>query len=333
MMKKLAFENFFTPLQEAILRTLLYFDIFRYPLDADEIHLYLDVKIADRANVDAALLSLKDSGAIFQFENFFSVNPENELFERRKKGNAFAKKLVNLAGKKARLISRFPFVRGVMASGSLSKGYMDEKSDIDFFIVTVPGRLWIARTLLVLYKRIFLFNSHKYFCVNYFVDETHLGIEEQNLFTATELATVLPLYGSKQYHDLHGCNLWLKNFFPNFTLRKADHVPVSSISWQKRWLETSINLFGDPFERFCHKITLARWKKHYEKIYSAADFDIAFKSRPHASKNHPSNFQRVIMEAYEQKLMNYGLSTHPVDQDSRQLIRTKNVFQHTISRA
>src|SRR5690606_3777846 len=104
------------------------------------------------------------------------------------RGNLMANKFSDIARKKAKLISQFPFVRGVMASGSLSKGYADEKSDIDFFIITIPNRLWIARTLLVLYKRIFLLNSHKFFCVNYFVDEKHLGIEEKNLFTATELA-------------------------------------------------------------------------------------------------------------------------------------------------
>ena len=330
-MKRLAFENFLTPLQEAILRTMLYYDIFRYPLNADEIHLYLGAKLADRTSVNAALLSLKDCGAIFQFENCFSVHADNQLIERRKKGNDIAKKFMDIARKKATLISTFPFVRGVMASGSLSKGYMDEKSDIDFFIVTVPHRLWIARTLLVLYKRIFLLNSHKYFCVNYFVDETHLGIEEKNLFTATELATVLPLYGSKQYDDLHASNLWLKNFFPNFQRRSTDDVPVSLASWRKRWLETVLNIFGDSFERFCNKITLARWKKHYEKSYSAADFDIAFKSKPYASKNHPTNFQRVVMETYNEKLKNYGLSTNPVDENSRHFVVTADVLHQSIS--
>jgi hypothetical protein len=329
-MEKLSFENFLSPLQQAILRALLYYDIFSYPLKADEIHLFLGAKIVDRYAFNAALSSLKDCGAIFQFENFFSVNPDSSFVERRKKGNERAKKFLDIARKKATLISRFPFVRGVMASGSLSKGYVDEKSDIDFFIVTMPNRLWIARTLLVLYKRVFLLNSHKHFCVNYFVDEMHLGIEEKNLFTATELATVLPLYGSKQYYDLHDANRWLKNFFPNFKLRGTDDLPVASISWKKRWLEACLDLFGNPLERFCHKITLDRWKKLYEQSYSAADFDIAFKSRPYASKNHPSNFQRVVMESYEDRLKQYGLSPYPLQESSRCMVDTGDVLQHSI---
>lgn len=332
-MRKLAFENFLTPLQERVLRTLLYYDIFRYPLNADEVYRFLGAKVTDCTAVNASLLSLKDCGIIFQFEDFYSVNADRALMDRRKKGNAMADKFLDIARKKAKLISKFPFVRGVLASGSLSKGYMDEKSDIDFFVVTVPNRLWIARTLLVMYKRIFLLNSHKYFCVNYLVDENHLEIEEKNLFTATELATVLPLYGSKQYHELHQFNPWLKNFFPNFQLRNTGNVPVASMSWIKRCLENSLNVFGDFLERFGHRITLARWKKHYEKSYSPADFDIAFKSRSYASKNHPSNFQRVVMEAYEERLKAFGLDTRPVDENSRSLVRTGGLLEHLTSGA
>lgn len=332
-MKKLAFENFLTPLQERVLRTLLYYDIFKYPLKADEVYRFLGAKVADHTAVNESLLSLKDCGIIFQFEDFFSINADRSLIDRRKKGNAMTEKFLDIARKKAKLISKFPFVRAVLASGSLSKGYMDEKSDIDFFIVTVPNRLWIARTLLVLYKRVFLLNSHKYFCVNYFVDEIHLEIEEKNLFTATELATVLPLYGSKQYHELHQSNQWLKSFFPNFQLRSTDHVPVASTSWSKWFLEKFINSFGDSVETFCHRITLARWKRLYEKIYSPSDFDIAFKSRSYASKNHPSNFQSVVIEAYEERLKTFGLDTKPVDENSRFLILTGSLLQHSTSGA
>jgi predicted nucleotidyltransferase len=332
-MKELTFENFLTPLQECVLRTLLYYDIFRYPLNADEVYRFLGVKVVDRAAVDASLLSLRDCGVIFQFGDLFSISADNAMIERRKKGNAMAKKFSDIARKKARLISQFPFVRSVMASGSLSKGYADEKSDIDFFIITVPKRLWIARTLLVLYKRAFLLNSHKYFCVNYFVDESHLVIEEKNLFTATELATVLPLYGSNQYHELHRSNAWLKNFFPNFLLRTTDNVPEASTSWGKWCLEKIISIFGDSLEGFCQRITLARWKKLYGKSYSQADFDIAFKSRSYASKNHPSNFQRVVMEAYEERLKAIGLNNKAFYENSRFLLHREGVLHHSTNGA
>lgn len=298
-----------TRIDEHILRTLIYYDIFNYPLKTEEVVRFLGTNHVDESIVTSRLNNLRDQHLIFQFENFFSLKNNRAQIERRVKGNSEAEKYLLLAKQKGRLISKFPFVRAVMASGSLSKGYMDEKSDLDFFIVTAPNRLWIARTLLVIYKRLFLFNSHKYFCVNYFVDEDHLEIEEKNLFTATELATVIPLNGSKQYENLHRVNGWLKEYFPNYTPRSVTNVPTTKLSWAKRAVEKSLNLFfGNALEKYFQGKTLSRWRRQYEKNYSANDFQVAFKSKSYASKNHPRNFQRTVIELYEDKLRSFGLN-------------------------
>lgn len=221
-----------------------------------------------------------------------------------------ADRCLHVAQKVSKLIARFPFVRGVLASGSLSKGYMDEKSDIDFFIITAPRRLWIARTLLVMYKRIFLKGSHKHFCVNYFVDEDHLEIEEKNLFTATELATVLPLHGAEQYTRLIETNSWLKKVFPNFIARSIEQVPSTATNGFKKVAEGLINaFFAINIESFFRNLTMKRWKTLYEKEYSKADFDIAFKSKAYASKNHPQHFQRKIMDIYAEKMKLFDFSS------------------------
>lgn len=333
-MKELALNNILTSSHEQVLRTLLYFDIFNYPLNADEVYRFLGIGGIDKPTADSCLASLKERNVIYQFGELFSMKDDKALIERRVKGNSEVEKYLMLAHKKANFISKFPFVRAVLASGSLSKGYMDEKSDIDFFIITAPNRLWIARTLLVLYKRIFLFNSHKYFCVNYFVDEDHLEIEEKNLFTATELATVLPLCGSKQYEKLHTANTWLRDYYPNFRLRSTANVPVSGLSFVKQQLERTINTFcGNALEKFCQQTTLARWKRLYEKSYSATDFRVAFKSKSYASKNHPSNFQRTIMEAYEEKLRSFGISGKAVPENGVFLIHTENLLLQSTSGA
>ena len=297
-----------TRMDEQILRTLLYFDIFNYPLKSDEVFNFLGIPALDKSIVTSRLSSLADQKIIFQFGEFFSLKNDKSLIDRRVKGNKQADKYLILAKKKANFISKFPFVRAVLASGSLSKGYMDERSDLDFFIITAANRLWIARTLLVLYKRVFLANSHKYFCVNYFIDEKHLEIEEKNLFTATELATVIPLYGSKQYENLQGVNSWLVEFFPNYTPRSISDAPPLKLSWAKKVFEGMINLiFARTVEKYLQNLTLSRWKRLYEKSYSASDFKVAFKTNPHASKNHPRNFQRTVIDVYDEKLRSFGL--------------------------
>lgn len=294
-------------LDEQILRTLLYYDIFNYPLRAEEVVRFLGMRESESV-VISRLLHLCNQKNIFQFGALFSLSNNDASAKRRLKGNAEAERLLALAKKRAKLIAMFPFVRAVMASGSLSKGFMDENSDLDFFIVTAPNRLWIARTLLVVYKRFFLFNSHKYFCVNYFVDEYHLEIEEKNLFTATELATVIPLWGAQHYTNLHKANGWLNNFFPNYKQRSLKHVPATSKSNFKRIVEDCINLLSvDSLEKYFRERTIARWKRLYEKNYAASDFKVAFKSKAYASKNHPRNYQRSVIEIYEDKLRSFGI--------------------------
>ncbi len=295
------------PLAESILRTILYYDIFNYPLKADEVYRFLPTKHLPKSTIEFELKELSAKGYIFQFGDLFSVQNKNELAQRRIAGNDEATKLLEVAKRKGKFISSFPFVRGVLASGSLSKGYMDENSDLDFFIITKPGRLWIARMILVLYKRVFLFNSHKYFCVNYFVDTDHLEIEEKNLFTATELATVIPLCSPDLYIKLLRNNAWLPQFFPNFTQRPVDTVQSTSNGSIKKLLEGIIDIAGgNRWENYFMKLSLKRWEHIYREHYKKDDFQVAFKSKKHASKNHPRHFQKKVIELYQEKIDSFG---------------------------
>jgi hypothetical protein len=303
LLKEVEHEIGITIVQEHIIRTLLYYDIFNYPLTVDEIKRYSGADPADLEQVPQELEQLLNAKQVFKFGEFYTVQNNVANVDRRIKGNEEAARYLTIAKKKAQFISKFPFVRAVFGSGSLSKGYMDEHSDLDFFIITKPGRLWVARTLLVMYKRIFLLNSHKHFCVNYFVDHDHLEIEEKNLFTATELATVIPLVGGEYYHKLHAANAWLPQFFPNYTKRPTQEVPRTKTSILTRGVETFINLLGGKLleERFM-RMTIRRWQKMYGGAYGSDDFKIAFKSKKYASKNHPKHYQKKVTTLYTDKI-------------------------------
>lgn len=293
-----------------VIRTILYFDIFNYPLKLKEIQRFLGVKISSE-DLEDILESLVIRKYIFRQDIYFSMKPGMEDIRRRISGNSKAKQMLPKAQRKAELISRFPFVKAVFASGSLSKGYMDEKSDLDFFIITTPGRLWVARILLVIYKRIFLGNSHKEFCINYFIAADHLQIEEKNHFTATELATVIPLTGITYYSRLMHENKWLFDFFPNYSARPAQEGP-EVYPWYKKLLERGLSLFGGKqLDNLCMWLTQQRWERLYRSVYAAPDFNIAFKSRKDVSKNHPRHFQKKVIELLEEKWKAFAKNFSP----------------------
>ncbi|RYY95559.1 MAG: nucleotidyltransferase domain-containing protein, partial [Chitinophagaceae bacterium] len=193
-------------LRTDILATLTYFDLFHYPLTALELRLF-SRRPHQQAAISAALRELLAAKQVFCFDGLYTLHNDASLAPRRRRGNAKARELLYTAGKVAQLVSCFPFVRGVAVSGSLSKNWADERSDIDLFLITAPNRLWLARTLLHGLKKLsYLVGRQHLFCMNYYVDEEGLQIKEKNIYTATELATLLPLRGIHAFQQLYKSN-------------------------------------------------------------------------------------------------------------------------------
>lgn len=283
------------PLESSMLRTLLYADLFKYPLKPAEITRRCDWPEANLDNVKNKLVGLENRGWIHAREEFYYLGEENGKVGRRKKGNALANQRMKTARKVSRFISKFPYVEAVMLSGSLSKDYMEEDSDIDFFIVTRPGRLWVARTLLVLFKKVFLLNSHKDFCVNYFVDTSHLEIEDKNLFTATEVVTLVPTCNYAIYEAFRKENTWADGQYPNYGLRTDAHCEPPARAWWGRFGEWILNgKFGEGVDNWCLKRTLKRWRTKFPD-FSEEKFELALRSKKYVSKHHPSHFQDKVI--------------------------------------
>lgn len=289
--------------QVNILRLLIYYDIFNYPLTKEEIEI-----VHDHCGQD--LNDLVKKGWIHQFGDFYSTRLDSRQVARRLEGNKKADEIMPKAIERAKFIFQFPFVRGVYISGSLSKGFLAEDGDVDFFIITSQGRLWLARTLLILFKKVFLFNSRKLFCLNYFIDEHHLEIEEKNLFTATELSTLIPICHQGIHSDFEDANNWIGNFYPKSHMRTP--LMKNSSNILKRFLEFLLNNgMGEWLDKRFMKITMDHWNNKFRE-FQPKDFDIAMKSRTYVSKHHPQNFQDKVLQAFHAGVLKFE-TTHGID--------------------
>lgn len=285
-----------------LLKPLLYFSLFKYPLNEEEIYAFSDVSSKERMRNN--LHDLVQKKVLYNIDGFYLLENNKDLVSRRLKGNKMAKKIQNKATKKARFISRFPYVEGVGISGALSKGYYDDDGDIDFFIITKNKRLWIARTLLILYKKIFLLNSKKYFCVNYFISENALEIDEKNRFTATELATLMPMFGNGNFHKFYEENTWVQTIFPNIEAQESLHrlLPLKK-PWVTKISEKILNKkIGDTLDAYFMKITYRKWKAKFTDI-DANRFNIALKTTQDVSKHHPQDFQTKVINRLNKKYL------------------------------
>jgi predicted nucleotidyltransferase len=239
------------------LKTILYFSIFRYPLNIDEIHSYTNHN--DLSETKDELNQLIERKIVIDIDGFYVYGNDLESVTKRLKGNIQAKKAMIIAKQRAKFISKFPFVKAVGISGSLSKGYYDEDSDIDFFVITKDSKLWICRTLLMLYKKLFLLNSRKYFCINYFISESQLEIQEKNRFTATELKTLIPLEGKTIFEDFYKNNNWINDYFSNFE-PNTETVNSSDKTYFTAFLEFLMNnKVGNGVDSLFKTLTLKKW--------------------------------------------------------------------------
>jgi len=299
-------------LAHELLKALLYFDIFHFPLTAKEIKRFCGTNTT-LEEVESELGFFEKLGYLQRKGEFYSCSKEdiNILVDRRIKGSLRAIQMLKKAVKYSTIISYFPFVRGVYLSGSLSKSYADKDSDVDYFIITEPGRLWLSRMMLALFKRLFLFNSHKYFCINYFIDSNSLEIQEKNIFTATELTTLLTTCNTGLYRKLMQSNAWVKDFFPNTIMESisGENIPANK-SRIKGFMEKLFSgKLGDSLDTLCYKITLKKWQKKF-KTLTKEEFELNLRSKKNVSKHHPRGFQTKILNAYREHIKEFEQKFH-----------------------
>ena len=286
-----------------ILAALAYFDLFQYPLTQTELLTFLP-RYYSPGTLAPALQALVDEGWVYRLDEYYSLQNEYSLVPRRRKGNAKARELLTTAARVARLLALFPFVRGVAVSGSLSKNYADSHSDIDLFIVTKRNRLWLARTLMHAFKKLtYLAGKQHLFCMNYYVDEAALQIREKNVYTATEIATLLPLRGIEAFKAFYAHNTWSRNLLPNHSMRIA-HIKELPSSPLKRTVEILLDHFvGNWLDTLLMKITARRWKKKQQEArLNDRGLVLSLDADKHHAKPDPCIFQQKLLSIYDARV-------------------------------
>jgi predicted nucleotidyltransferase len=282
------FQNLFILKPEnSVLKVLAWFDLFNYPLTLAEIQFFLDQPLT-QDELKVQLQELTRAHIIFRPGGFYSLQHDEALAVRRNKGNQRAKEMLAIAHRVARLLYHFPYVRGIGISGSLSKNFADEKSDIDLFIITSSNRLWIARTVMYFLRKL-----------------SSLNIEEQNIFTATELITLMPVCGNDVFNRFYKENSWAKNHYSNYVVKFPVYKDTGKGYYIKKFVELLFNnRVGNWLDNHFMKVTKRRWdrKEEENRITNMRGEKIGLHAGKHFFKPKPGYFQKQILERYQEKL-------------------------------
>jgi predicted nucleotidyltransferase len=290
--------------EKNILQVVAYFDMFHYPVSQIEIHQFLHTPISAR-QMEPLLQQLVIQKKLFRLDEFYSLQNDHSLVMQRRSGNDRAGKLLPTAYRMGKLLHKFPFVKGIGISGSLSKNYADNESDIDYFIITESNKLWIARSLLHGLKKIsFIFGKQHWLCMNYFVDEEALELKEKNIFIATEVVTLKPVAITPAIQKFFSTNNWTANYFPNHNQEISfvkENRPIG-----KKIVESIFrNRAGNWLDNYLMRVTEKRWlqKEKSRKLNMKGEIQ-SLRVSKHFARPNPEFFQKKILAIYDAKIKN-----------------------------
>src|SRR4030042_2392407 len=280
-------------LEQAILATLAYHDIFDYPLTLEEIHKYLIAKKATVKAVNLKLHKLRIDRKIEKKKELYCLRGRLHTTNLRRKRKRYSSPKIIRAKFYARILQFIPTLRLVAVSGALAMNNSDKGDDIDLVLITSRGSLWttrfLANILLLPFKRS---PSEKKVtnkaCLNVFIDEIKLKISPPNLYFAHEICQMKPFWDRDGTYDKFvKVNNWIRKYLPNWQVSSQFVVHGS----QKKKAST-VNRQPSTLENFLQSFQLWYMKR---KVTSER-----------ISKNqlffHPLNTQDRILDEYKKRL-------------------------------
>lgn len=284
-------------MEKAIRKTLIYADIFDYPLKINELHKWL---IGRKVTLRQLNKALKVS------RKYYSLKGRNSLVLQRKR----REKQSEVYFKKAAIISQIlkiiPWIKLVGVSGGLAMNNAGKTDDIDLFIITGKNRLWTSRllvlSLLSLIRQRRKKNDSKKkvagkICLNILLEEDRLEQKNKDIFVAHEVLQMRPLWQrggiySKFLED----NSWAFKFLPNWldsslrgAKRRSNLVRINS----KSRLPHSLRSFAmTGIENFAKWLQLRIMQKPQgmERIEDGALYF------------HPEDIRKEVLRKYNQSL-------------------------------
>lgn len=291
------------PSKNAVFRTLAYADIFDFPLTEKELYKFLIAQgVVDRKSVKK---SSQEHDQVEYKDGYYLLKNRGSIVALRKRREVESRKKLRLAKKVARRLFVLPSVLLIGVSGNLSMHNAEDKDDIDLFIISYDNTLWITRgiilfllSLLGIRRKRGEKNVADKICLNVMVERSFLSLPEKrrNLYTAHEVAQVLPLFDREDtYEKFIRANLWGKRFMPHAFdgVVKGDLRKKHTLSFISLFLRYPLPFSAINF--FAKKIQIWYIKKHMTQEV-ITDNTVFF---------HPKDYAEKILKAFEKRIQAY----------------------------
>jgi hypothetical protein len=284
------------PLEVAIVEALAYSDVFDWPLSTAEIHRYLPMP-ARLADVEGAVTASSLSPFVTAVGPFHVLRGRQHLVAERERKAARSARLWSQAVRYGRTLAALPWVRLVAVTGSLAVGAAADDADIDLFIVAADGRLWLARAMTIGVAKIAMRRPSSRgvrLCPNYLLTASALDLPERDLYTAHELAQLVPLFGPPAYRTLMARNTWYQELLPNHPGHTGPIAELGRRSINDRLEPLLANPLVERVERWERQRKIARLRGQSETGETRFDETIC--------KGHFEGYRDHVLDAFAARM-------------------------------
>jgi hypothetical protein len=293
-------------LDEAVVATVAYSDIFDMPLERTRLQRFLIGERADMSDIDASLERLAEAGRVGFDDDLAYLPGREEVLAIHADRVQRAEKMWREAGRWGARLGRLPFVRSVAVTGGLACDSVADHDDIDYLIITVPGRLWTARLLCVALVHVGRLRNVD-LCPNYLVSNDSLELDDRTSYSARELAQMVDIVGKDGLDDMRRRNDWFLDHLPNASVHGETHRLVrTTVGPLRRAAEVVLAWSAfDRVERWEMNRKIVRLKEVASRREEVAKPDESSFS-PSVCKGHMAGNAAGIETAWRERLRGSG---------------------------
>lgn len=214
-----------SPCVSAIMQTLNYRAIFKYPLSYRQLYTYLitDKEISP-TKFKSELRGLCKSRKVKCAKDLFYLPGFNPVNWHDRATNA--KELVSEITPVLNQLRYIPWINMISITGAVAALNAPKEDDIDIFIITQKNRLWITRLFVVLICKVNgAYRTEQDFakkiCPNLLVSVDNLEWDKKhrNIYVAHEIAMMRPVYDKDNtYARFISANKWFLDYFAHLKI-------------------------------------------------------------------------------------------------------------------
>lgn len=282
-------------LENAILRTLAYADVFHYPLTADEIFMRcISAKPHSAKSLQSTLHQLNLAGKISHSGSYYYLPSQAPSVKSRLHRQQTSRQKLDYAVQIAAKLQQLPYVQAVFLTGAVAVGNAPKNDDIDVCIITSTKSLWTARLLVNLWLDWHHLRRHPQavppqdsICPNLFLSTSTLTVPHyrQSLYTAHEVIQAVPISDPHGlYRRFLAANSWVTAYLP--------HQEIPTLLANNHELKAPAVI-----ETICQKIQM--WYMKYRITREIVTAEAAY--------FHPRDTAKLVLNQYAARLHRYNV--------------------------